>query len=404
MSIRHKDIDGVFGKEVPHLNFLRNTNQYSGADIIYFRLYHSKCRTSNPQEADLFYMPIMAHMPMCGKSLSFGFGPWACHDPVNGNMKASINGTMLLGNGEGSGDEISDSSVLGQWTDKQCEATRDRFSYKDMLALLPHFNEGTAHKHFVVLSNEHYLFRHCTGWFAEPEGLFAKAMRVSTTSILPESMEPDMKYRGAATGFALEEFFKHTSYPKLYSLAPPSSVHWSENRPPWDRDAQRPILMHFIGSNRGDEVVRTKIIQQCASYNDPRICSACDPSHLRPGILAEARNATFCLQPAGDSPSRKSVSDVIALGCIPVFFHPAQLKFYGINWDGWSAYVSMPRREFVNGSIDLHQYLAAIPKDEVQRMQNSLYDNAHKFQFQVSDNGDDQLSNLLDYLQRKSVA
>jgi hypothetical protein len=345
-------------------------------------------------------MPIMGHMPMCGKAEGWGFGPWACHDPK-----------MLLVNRESSVDEIVDSSTVGAWTDAQCEQTRDHFSYNDMLALLPHFNEDTAHKHFVVLSNEHYLFRHCTGWFSDPEGLFAKAMRVATTNVLPESIEPDMKYRGAATGFALEEFFKDASYPKLHSLAYPSSVHWIENRPPWDRDAKRPILMHFIGSTRGDEVVRNKIIQQCASYNDPLICSAYDPDQgsgtkkgIRPGMLAEARNSTFCLQPAGDSPSRKSISDVIALGCIPVFFHPAQLKFYGINWDGWSAYVSVPRQEFANGSIDLHQHLAAIPKDEVQRMQKSLYENAHKFQCQVSDNGDDQLSNLLGYLQRKSVA
>jgi hypothetical protein len=310
---------------------------------------------------------------------------------------------MLLVTRESSFDATVDGHTVGGWTDAQCEKTRDHFSYNDMLALLPHFNDDTAHKHFVVLSNEHYLFRHCTGWFADPEGLFAKAMRVSTTSVLPESVEPDMHYQGAAD-WALREWFKDASYPKLYSLAPPSSVHWIGNRPPWDRDAKRPILMHFIGSMRGDEAVRKNIIQQCASYKDPLICSAYDPSRMTPGRLAEARNSTFCLEPAGDSPSRKSISDVIALGCIPVFFHPAQLKFYGINWDGWSAFVSMPRQEFANGSIDLHQYLAAIPKDEVQRMQKSLYENAHKFQTQVSDNGDDQLSNLLGYLQRKSVA
>jgi len=322
---------------------------------------------------------------MCGEKVKWGLGPWMCHDPSNLRMPR-----------DNSDDQIS------TWTDRQCDKTRDLFGYNDMLALLPHFNEDTAHKHFVVLSLEHYIYRHCTGWFADPEGLFAKAMRVSYTSILPEAMSEDMAYRGAQM-YGHPEYFNASRYPKLYSLSPPSSVHWIGNQPPWDKDAQRPTLMHFMGSIRGDELVREKIMQQCASYNNKRICRARDSYEMRPATLAEALNSTFCLQPAGDSPSRKSIGDVIALGCIPVFFHPAQPKWYGVNWDGWSAYVYIPRREFLDGTIDLYQHLAAIPKDEVQRMQNSVYENAHKFQYQVSDNGEDQLSNLLGYLQRKSV-
>jgi len=351
----------------------------SAADIVYARLYHSAYRTENPREADLFYMPIMAHMPLCGNRISFGLGPWACHDPH------FIQSHRLS------------RRSISAWTDRQCDETRAHFGYKDMLALLPHFNEDTAHKHFVVLSNEHYLFRHCTGWFAEPEGLFAKAMRVSTTSTLPESMVEDMAYMS----WGSEEFFKRASYPKLYSLSPPSSVHWIGNQPPWDKNAHRPILMKFMGSCKGDAPVRQRIVDQCNSYNDPYICSA--HHKVTKANLAEARNSTFCLQPAGDSPSRKSIVDVIALGCIPVFFHPAQAKLYEINWDGWSAYVSIPRREFLNGGIDLHRHLAAIRKAEVQSMQDRLFKNAHKFQYQLDGNGEDQLSNLLGYLQKKSV-
>lgn len=377
---RYLDIGRIFGQSDKTYPFLRNTNQYSGADILYFRLCNSGCRTQDPQEADLFYMPIMGHMPLCGKSQAWGLGPWACHDPHIPQRKLYDD----------------------HWTDKQCDETRAHFGYNDMLALLPHFNKDTAHKHFVVLSNEHYLFRPCTGWFAEPEGLFAKAMRVSTTSILPENMHEAMGYMS----WGSEEFFNSAKYPKLYSLSPPSSVHWIGNRPPWDKHAKRPILMKFMGSfSTGDASIRRKIVDQCDSYNDPYICSAYKTNRLSISTdkLAEAMNSTFCLQPARDSPSRKSIVDVIALGCIPVFFHPAQAKLYEINWDGWSAYVSIPRGEFLDGGIDLYQHLAAIPKDEVQSMQERLYKNAHKFQYYVGDNGEDQLSNLLAYLQRKSV-
>ena len=37
-------------------------------------------------------------------------------------------------------------------------------------------------------------------------------------------------------------------------------------------------------------------------------------------MLALAARATFCLEPEGDSPFRKSLSDSIGFGCIPVLF------------------------------------------------------------------------------------
>ncbi|CAK0886898.1 unnamed protein product [Prorocentrum cordatum] len=163
--------------------------------------------------------------------------------------------------------------------------------------------------------------------------------------------------------------------------------------------------MTFMGSFKGNAPVRQRIVDQCNSYKDPFICSA--HHKVTKASLAEARNSKFCLRRAGDSPSRKSIVDVIALGCcIPVFFHPAHAKLYEINWDGWpgwSACVSIPRREFLNGGINLHRHLAAIRKAEVQSMQYRLFKNAPTFQCQLDDNGQDQPSNLLGYLQKKSV-
>lgn len=49
--------------------------------------------------------------------------------------------------------------------------------------------------------------------------------------------------------------------------------------------------------------------------------------------LAQARAAVelysqsvFCLQPPGDTIVRQAISDAIAVGCIPVFFHSEQAR------------------------------------------------------------------------------
>lgn len=50
------------------------------------------------------------------------------------------------------------------------------------------------------------------------------------------------------------------------------------------------------------------------------------PSQCSPGVFGttnlsvQLRNTVFCVQPKGDTPSRSSVYDSLASGCIPVFF------------------------------------------------------------------------------------
>jgi hypothetical protein len=47
--------------------------------------------------------------------------------------------------------------------------------------------------------------------------------------------------------------------------------------------------------------------------------------------------SVFCLQPPGDVIARGAIVDAISVGCIPVFFHPAQQRLWPLHWDGTRA-------------------------------------------------------------------
>lgn len=94
------------------------------------------------------------------------------------------------------------------------------------------------------------------------------------------------------------------------------------------RRAPRPHLFTFVGATRSGvekAAVRDVILRQCSESTRcyPLKCergaSKChDPSQ----VLSVMSQCSFCMQPPGDSYTRRSVFDSLLSGCIPVFFSP----------------------------------------------------------------------------------
>ncbi|KAM1217187.1 hypothetical protein ACFX2J_013392 [Malus domestica] len=94
------------------------------------------------------------------------------------------------------------------------------------------------------------------------------------------------------------------------------------------RKLERPYLFTFAGAPRPDQQssIRGKIIDQCVASSRCKLidCSLggnidCDnPS----SVTRVFQSSVYCLQPGGDSYTRRSTFDSILAGCIPVFFHP----------------------------------------------------------------------------------
>ncbi|CAL9237598.1 unnamed protein product, partial [Arabidopsis halleri] len=98
---------------------------------------------------------------------------------------------------------------------------------------------------------------------------------------------------------------------------------------------QRRSLISFAGGARPDkpDTIRSILIDQCTSSpNQCRFLNCIDGGCDKPESVIELfRDSEFCLQPPGDSPTRKSIFDSLISGCIPVIFDPYS-AYYQYTW------------------------------------------------------------------------
>jgi hypothetical protein len=106
------------------------------------------------------------------------------------------------------------------------------------------------------------------------------------------------------------------------------------------------------------------------------------------------------LEPAGDTPGRKSLSDSIAFGCIPVLFSQLSDDVAPWHWASWKdrARVLVPRDEFVSGRIDLKVLLQSMPPELLALMKRTLKEKARQFQYSLDDDQEDGVRAILDNL------
>ncbi|KAG2332820.1 hypothetical protein Bca52824_004000 [Brassica carinata] len=139
----------------------------------------------------------------------------------------------------------------------------------------------------------------------------------------------------------------------------------------------RTILFSFAGAQRPSRsqngLLRTQVIQQCkSSYKtctfldcDVKANGCDDPMSL----MKLFESSVFCLQPPGDSLTRRSVFDSILAGCIPVFFNQGsahkQYSWHLPNNDGeYSVYI--PVKELrTGGKRRIEEILRGIPNEKV---------------------------------------
>ncbi|KAL8281043.1 hypothetical protein RQP46_006722 [Phenoliferia psychrophenolica] len=103
-------------------------------------------------------------------------------------------------------------------------------------------------------------------------------------------------------------------------------------------------------------------------------------------IHASMASSTFCLQPAGDSPTRKGFWESILLGCIPVVFRratydkvwktPFEIEGVQVGGDGyWDARVAWVVDEddlMQDGGEDVVQRLRSVGDDDVRSRQEEM--------------------------------
>lgn len=86
--------------------------------------------------------------------------------------------------------------------------------------------------------------------------------------------------------------------------------------------------------------------------------------------------ASFCLQPPSDTPTRRSTFDSMVAGCIPVFFEEMSAKAqYGwhLPEDKYEEFsVFIPKDDVVFKGLKILDVLTSIPRAQVSRMRENV--------------------------------
>eukprot|EP00633_Aureoumbra_lagunensis_P008594 CAMPEP_0197324132 /NCGR_PEP_ID=MMETSP0891-20130614/70925_1 /TAXON_ID=44058 ORGANISM="Aureoumbra lagunensis, Strain CCMP1510" /NCGR_SAMPLE_ID=MMETSP0891 /ASSEMBLY_ACC=CAM_ASM_000534 /LENGTH=144 /DNA_ID=CAMNT_0042816893 /DNA_START=1178 /DNA_END=1609 /DNA_ORIENTATION=+ len=106
------------------------------------------------------------------------------------------------------------------------------------------------------------------------------------------------------------------------------------------------------------------------SYGDNHTYFKPDPVSVRE-YGSWFQRSVFCLQPGGDSPGRKSISDAITQGCIPVLFGNVSAAQYAWFYPP-ETHIDIDLDMFMNGEIDIKTHLESIPKSYIARIQQKL--------------------------------
>ena len=116
--------------------------------------------------------------------------------------------------------------------------------------------------------------------------------------------------------------------------------------------------------------IRPYLVDQLAGYPDD-LARVDLPknrtSHVQ--VLKVKEDATFCLEPPGDTMTRRSFYEDILLGCIPVVFRNDDAFLRQFAFSDYVPYrdmwVSIPADAVINSQVDVVAKLVAIPESEI---------------------------------------
>lgn len=147
--------------------------------------------------------------------------------------------------------------------------------------------------------------------------------------------------------------------------------------------------MLFVGGGGGGGPnIRGSIKAECENRTD--LCEVVDCSNgvcthdpirfMRPMLRSD-----FCLQPPGDTRTRRSTFDGILAGCVPVFFEEIAARVqYGWHlpkreYEEFSVFI--PKEDVVFNGVRIVDVLKGIPRTQVRRMREKVLELAPRVMY-----------------------
>ena len=234
------------------------------------------------------------------------------------------------------------------------------------LSKKPEWKKMWGRDHFMVAGRISWDFRRQT---------YNSTDWGSKLRFLPESMNMSMLSVEAS------------SWRNDYAIPYPTYFHPSRDSVVFEwqsrmRSRNRPYLFTFAGAPRPDitNSIRGKVIDQCQTAKSCRFidCGSVESSCSKPAnVMRVFQSSVYCLQPPGDSYTRRSIFDSILAGCIPVFFHPGTaysqyIWHFPKNHTKYSVYIPVRNviKDLREGSIE--KVLLGISKNEEVNMRKEV--------------------------------
>ncbi|XP_057443686.1 xyloglucan galactosyltransferase KATAMARI1 homolog [Lotus japonicus] len=168
-------------------------------------------------------------------------------------------------------------------------------------------------------------------------------------------------------------------YPTYFHPAKAEQVFDWQNRM---RKNQRTFLFCFAGAPRPGKQgsIRGNIFEQCRVSGKKCKMLECEVREEskchQPGyVMGVFQTCDFCLQPSGDSYTRRSIFDSMLAGCVPVFFHPGSayvqyLWHFPKDYAKYSVFIS--ENDVKDGKVSIERVLSRISKGKVESMRGEV--------------------------------
>ncbi|KAK1274327.1 hypothetical protein QJS04_geneDACA020644 [Acorus gramineus] len=298
------------------------TDQFAAELIFHRRILHHRCRTSDPSSASAFYIPFYAGLAV-GKYL---------------------------------------------WSSNHTSRDRD-FHCEKLLRWVSHqepYRRSDGWDHFIMLGRITWDFRRSRSGNSDWGSSFLYMPGMSNVTRLLIERNP------------WDPFDVGVPYPTGFHPRSESDIReWQAHI----LSKRRSTLFAFAGATRSTikNDFRGVLLRQCEAAEGR--CRAVDCGGKRctkSGAAAAVElflDSEFCLQPRGDSFTRRSMFDCMIAGAVPVFFW-RRTAYTQYEWflpgegESWSVFID--RREVKNGTRSVREVLEGLGEERVRKMRERV--------------------------------
>ena len=170
------------------------------------------------------------------------------------------------------------------------------------------------------------------------------------------------------------------------SIAYPSTVNVNHENtpPPWILHTHRKYLMTFGASPEGtprNKKIRAAIANQCKNSKECNYINLGQYAQAQIPVSFRAKfQSTFCIEPGGYGPERKSMMDSLLLGCIPVIVSDDFVRFgiWKVNWWWYkNASIIITENDILDNNMSIRDHLAKVSPLQIRNMRDTIAKNAH---------------------------